>query len=60
MFPVNHAKFAANTAALFLLGIVVVEAPPMWILILAVGFVFMVLYNFNAVTQTLGQLRRRK
>ena len=47
-------------AALFLLGIVVVEAPPMWILILAVGFVFMVLYNFNAVTQTLGQLRRRK
>ena len=59
-FPVNHAKFAANTAALFLLGIVVVEAPPMWILILAVGFVFMVLYNFNAVTQTLGQLRRRK
>ncbi|MFR0951176.1 MAG: lipopolysaccharide biosynthesis protein, partial [Ruminococcus callidus] len=28
-FPVNHAKFAANTAALFLLGIVVVEAPPM-------------------------------
>ena len=59
-FPVNHAKFAANTAALFLLGIVVVEAPPMWILILAVGFVFMVLYNFNAVTQTLGQLRHRK
>lgn len=59
-FPVNHAKFVANTAALFLLGIVVVEAPPMWILILAVGFVFMVLYNFNAVTQTLGQLRRRK
>ena len=59
-FPVNHAKFAANTAALFLLGIVVVEAPPMWILILAVGFVFMVLYNFNAVTQTLGQLRRRR
>ena len=23
-------------------------------------FLFMVLYNFNAVTQTLGQLRRRK
>lgn len=58
-FPVNHAKFAANTAALFLLGIVVVEAPPMWILILTVGFIFMVLYNFSAVTQTLARLKRR-
>ena len=58
--PGAAVQIAANTAALFLLGIVVVEAPPMWILILAVGFVFMVLYNFNAVTQTLGQLRRRK
>ena len=58
-FPVNHAKFAANTAALFLLGIVVVEAPPMWILILTVGFLFMVLYNFSAVTQTLARLKRR-
>ena len=59
-FPVNHAKFAANTALLFLLGIVVVEEPPLWILILIGGFGFVVYYNFNAVTQTLVQLKRRK
>ncbi|MGN1404078.1 MAG: lipopolysaccharide biosynthesis protein [Ruminococcus sp.] len=59
-FPVNHAKFAANTALLFLLGIIVVEEPPMWILMLAAGFVFIVLYNFSAVTQTLAQLKRKK
>ncbi len=59
-FAVNHAKFAANTAILFLLGIVVVEEPPLWILILAIGFVFMIIYNFGAVTQTLAQLKRHR
>jgi O-antigen/teichoic acid export membrane protein len=59
-FPVNHAKFIANTALLFLLGMIVVEEPPCWIPMLIVGFVFAVLYNFSAVTQTLTQLRRRR
>lgn len=59
-FPVNHAKFGANTAMLFLLGIIVVEEPPMWVLLLTIGFLFMVFYNFSAVTQTLVQLKRRK
>ncbi len=59
-FPVNHAKFAANTAILFLLGIIVVETPPMWILLLIVGFIFVIFYNFTAVTQTLVQLKNRK
>lgn len=59
-FPVNHAKFAANTAMLFLLGITVVDAPPMWILLLTVGFVFVLFYNFGAFRQTLVQLKRRR
>ena len=59
-FPVNHAKFIANTGMLFLLGIVVVDAPILWIPMLVVGFVFMLFYNFSAVIQTLSRLKRRK
>lgn len=59
-FPVNHAKFISNTGILFLLGIVVVEEPPMWHLLLGVGLVFMILYNFSAITATLMQLRKRR
>ncbi|MCC8110447.1 MAG: polysaccharide biosynthesis C-terminal domain-containing protein [Ruminococcus sp.] len=59
-FPVNHAKFIVNTGILFLLGIVVVDEPPMWILILAVGLIFMTIYNFSAVSQTMLQFRRKR
>ncbi len=59
-FPVNHAKFIVNTGILFLLGIVVVDEPPMWILILAVGLIFMTIYNFSAVSQTMLQFRRNR
>ncbi len=59
-FPVNHAKFIVNTGILFLLGIVVVDEPPMWILILAVGLIFMTIYNFSAVSQTMLQFRRER
>lgn len=58
-FSVNHAKFIANTGILFLLGIIVVDAPPMWILMLGAGLVFMTFYNFSAIVQTLGKLRKR-
>ena len=59
-FQVNHAKFLANSGILFLLGIVVVDAPPMWIPLLIVGLAFMVFYNFSAILQTLTQLKRRR
>lgn len=58
-FEVNHAKFVANTGILFLLGIVVVDAPPFWIWILAFGLIFMTLYNFGAIRTTIGQLIER-
>lgn len=59
-FQVNHAKFLANSGILFLLGIVVIDAPPMWIPLLIVGLAFMVFYNFSAILQTLTQLKRRR
>lgn len=58
-FPVNHAKFVANTGILFLLGIVVVDAPPMWILMLSAGFIFVLFYNFGAVVQLIARLKKR-
>lgn len=59
-FPVNHAKFIANTGILFLLGIVVVDTPPLWIPILSIGLIFMVAYNFSEVVPTLQKLRHRR
>ncbi len=59
-FEVNHAKFIANTGALFILGIVVVDAPTGWIPILAVGLVLVVIYNFSAFFPTIRNLIHRR
>lgn len=60
LFPVNHAKFFANTGILFLLGIVVVDEPPLWIPILGVGLIFITAYNFRDFMPTLHKLRHRR
>lgn len=59
-FPVNHAKFITNTAMLFLLGFIVIDEPPLWILWLAIGLIFMTFYNFDAVKDTIQHLLRKK
>ena len=59
-FPVNHAKFLSNMAILILLSMIVVETPPLWGLWLTIGFLFVIVYNFSAITLTLQELLHRK
>lgn len=59
-FKVNHDKFVANLGLLFLLGIIVVDAPKCWILMLVIGFTFVLLYNFKAVSATVLKLTKRR
>lgn len=58
-FPINQVKFYVNLAMLFVLGFIVTHDIPAQLLLLAAGFVFMVIFNFNAIIATLKQLRNR-
>lgn len=58
-FPINQIKFFINLAMLFILGIIVTHEFTGRIIVLAVGFAFMVIFNFNAIISTLKQLKSR-
>ncbi len=58
-FYVDHTRFALNTIILFLQSILVVSAPSGWIFLLTLSFVFIVCYNFSALTETLRHLKHR-
>ena len=45
---------------LILLSMIVVETPPLWGLWLTIGFLFVIVYNFSAITLTLQELLHRK
>lgn len=58
-FPINQVKFFINLGVLFALGIVVTNEFSGRIFVLAAGFIFMVVFNFNAIISTLKQLKSR-
>lgn len=58
-FPINQVKFFINLIMLFVLGIVVTSEFTGRIFVLAAGFIFMVVFNFNAIISTLKQLKSR-
>ncbi len=59
-FPVNHAKFIANTGILFILSFIVVDAPTGWMVMLGIGLVFIVAYNFAEFVPTIRGLVHRR
>ena len=58
-FPVDHTRFALNLVILFLLSAVSIYTPPGWKVMLAIGLLFTVGYNFNAITSTMRRIIKR-
>lgn len=58
-FPIDQKKFFMNMAAMFILGYVVTHEIPAQTAILAIGLIFMLVFNRSAIFGTLRQIRRR-
>lgn len=58
-FEVNHTKFFINLVLLFLLSAISVYTPNGWKIWLGMGTVFMIIYNFNAITGTMRRILKR-
>lgn len=58
-FPVNHTKFALNLIILFFLSAISIYTPNGWHIMLGIGLIFIVFYNFNAITGTIKRMLSR-
>lgn len=53
-FKVHHGRFFLNVVILFVMSIFAIKQPPLWIPAQAMLFVFMCVFNFQAIRLALG------
>ncbi len=58
-FPINQKKFYINLVLLFVLGFIATNEFMGQIVFLAIGMIFMLVFNFSAIISTLKQVKSR-